>query len=190
MKANIAITFLSYWHCGSGISGGAETDTLIKRDASKMPFVPGKTLKGHLREAAIWYSQLHPDTEALVTRIFGVENARETEESGVDDKSPKVRAGKAFFSDCYLHPKISAKVSSNSSLLTTIVYSTAIEASGVAKNQSLRSMEVALPLTLYGCIDGLDAEGTEFMKTCMGLVKELGAGKTRGFGKCQITFID
>jgi CRISPR/Cas system CSM-associated protein Csm3 (group 7 of RAMP superfamily) len=189
MKANISITFLSYWHCGSGISGGAETDTLIKRDPAGMPFVPGKTLKGQLREAANWYSQLHPETEALVTEIFGVENTRGTDKSS-ENKEVKVRAGKAFFSDCYLHPDVMSKLDGKGALLTTSIYSTAIEPTGVAKNQSLRSMEVALPITLYGCIDGLDAEGTEFMKTCMGLVKEFGAGKTRGLGKCHLTFID
>ncbi|MCH8555011.1 MAG: RAMP superfamily CRISPR-associated protein [Schleiferiaceae bacterium] len=189
MKANISIVFMSYWHCGSGVSGGAETDTLIKRDPSGMPFVPGKTLKGHLREAATWYSQLHPDTEALVTRIFGVENTRDSN-GDTDKKSVEVNAGKAFFSDCYAHPQITRTLNKKSDLLTTTVYATAIEESGVAKNQSLRSMEVALPFTVYGRIDGLDRDEIDFVKTCMGLVKELGAGKTRGFGKCQLTFID
>ena len=45
------IEFFSYWHCGSGQTAGADVDELVVRDVSGLPFVPGRTLKGLLREA-------------------------------------------------------------------------------------------------------------------------------------------
>lgn len=54
MSQNItfAIQFYSPWHCGSGLSAGADVDELVIKDKNGMPFVPGKTIKGLMREAA------------------------------------------------------------------------------------------------------------------------------------------
>jgi CRISPR/Cas system CSM-associated protein Csm3 (group 7 of RAMP superfamily) len=185
MKANFKITFFSFWHCGTGTSGGTETDALIVTDANGFPFVPGKTIKGHLREAAEWYCSFHPSSKEMLVSIFGEENVDKKNEN-----APAVNGGKAFFSDCYLHPEVVQKaLSKHQALFTQRVYSTAIEKEGVAKKHSLRSMEVAIPISVYGVITNLSEEERAFLATCMGLVKELGAGKTRGLGKCQLTFI-
>ena len=46
------LQFVSYWSCGSGLDAGVESDVLPIKDAEGLPFVPGKTIKGVLREAA------------------------------------------------------------------------------------------------------------------------------------------
>lgn len=51
MKIKYQIQFHSYWHCGSGLAAGAGVDALVVKDADGLPFVPGKTIKGLLREA-------------------------------------------------------------------------------------------------------------------------------------------
>ena len=45
------LTFFTDWHCGSGLAAGADVDTLVVKDKNGLPFVPGKTLKGLIREA-------------------------------------------------------------------------------------------------------------------------------------------
>ncbi len=45
------IQFFSYWHVGSGLSGGAYADLLVNKTKENLPFIPGRTLKGLLREA-------------------------------------------------------------------------------------------------------------------------------------------
>lgn len=45
------IEFYSQWHCGSGLSAGADVDALVVKDKDYMPYVPGKTIKGLVREA-------------------------------------------------------------------------------------------------------------------------------------------
>ena len=52
MDITYTIELFSYWHCGSGLSAGADVDSLVIKDAKGMPFVPGKTIKGLIREAA------------------------------------------------------------------------------------------------------------------------------------------
>lgn len=46
------IRMYSEWHCSSGLSTGAGDDLLVIRDERGLPFIPGKTLKGLLRDAA------------------------------------------------------------------------------------------------------------------------------------------
>ena len=45
------ITFLTDWHCGSGLAAGADVDALVVKDKERLPYVPGKTMKGLVREA-------------------------------------------------------------------------------------------------------------------------------------------
>ena len=51
MKITDKIEFHTDWHCGSGLAAGADVDALVVKDENGMPFVPGKTIKGLVREA-------------------------------------------------------------------------------------------------------------------------------------------
>lgn len=45
------IEFLSDWHVGSGLSGGPSSDNIALKDESEFPFIPGKTIKGLLKDS-------------------------------------------------------------------------------------------------------------------------------------------
>jgi len=45
------IKFHTDWHCGSGLAAGAGVDALTVKDKNGLPFIPGKTIKGLVREA-------------------------------------------------------------------------------------------------------------------------------------------
>ena len=190
MRVNIKIEFSSYWHCGSGISGGVASDALIKKDENGLPFVPGKTLKGHLREAAEWLCKTTDADEykRLLKQIFGQANTLEMAEEDI----PQGYAGEAYLTNLNVHPEVAQLLEGegNANLLFANLYSTAIDDNGVADKGSLRSIEVAIPLTLYGRIDNLSEEQLIFIKKCAGMVKELGSGKTRGLGRCHISLIN
>ena len=67
------ITFYTNWHCGSGLSSGADCDSLVVKDKNGLPFVPGKTIKGLLREAAtevVKFKQINNGNDKLI-KIFG-----------------------------------------------------------------------------------------------------------------------
>jgi CRISPR/Cas system CMR subunit Cmr4 (Cas7 group RAMP superfamily) len=67
------IEFLSDWHCGSGLSSGSDLDSLCIKDELNLPFVPGKTLKGLLHEAA----EVISIDSSLIKAIFGYSTNRE-----------------------------------------------------------------------------------------------------------------
>lgn len=54
----IKIEFFSPWHCGSGLSAGADADSLVIKDTKGLPYIPGKTIKGLIREAVEDYVAL------------------------------------------------------------------------------------------------------------------------------------
>ena len=49
---NYSIQIYTYWHCGSGLAAGADVDLLPVKNKKGLPYVPGKTIKGLVREAA------------------------------------------------------------------------------------------------------------------------------------------
>ena len=69
--ATLTITFFSWWHAGSGLGRGGDADALVIRDATGLPYLPGKTVKGLLRDAV----QLAEDHGAVgkgkTDEIFG-----------------------------------------------------------------------------------------------------------------------
>jgi CRISPR/Cas system CSM-associated protein Csm3 (group 7 of RAMP superfamily) len=75
--------------------------------------------------------------------------------------------------------------------------STAIERStGTAKDASLRTIEVAIPMELFFEITLFEAgqsfsskEHSSYLSLLCGSIKSMGHKKTRGFGRCTIALI-
>lgn len=67
------IEFFSQWHCGSGLSAGADIDLLVIKDKEGMPFIPGKTLKGLIREAVENLIHYQGQSKDSVEQVFGKE---------------------------------------------------------------------------------------------------------------------
>ena len=66
MKIKYKIEFHTDWHCGSGLAAGADVDALVVKDKNGMPFIPGKTIKGLVREAV---EEIRHIQEKALTRI-------------------------------------------------------------------------------------------------------------------------
>jgi CRISPR/Cas system CSM-associated protein Csm3 (group 7 of RAMP superfamily) len=162
------IEFYTYWHCSSGLSGGSSSDATVVKDGDGLPFVPGKTLKGHLREAA----ELLFDDD-FVRRCFGEEDSRK---------------GECYFSDAVLPVAIGK---SDSKYLYHRLSATKIDPeSGTAQDDTLRTIEVVIPLTLYGTIEGLCEEDEAKMSQAMKMVKRIGLRRHRGLGRCDISKVE
>ena len=81
MNIRYKIEFHTDWHCGSGLAAGADVDALVVKDQSGLPFVPGKTIKGLLREAVEeirGFKGLECDSVFMETFGYSVNNAKET----------------------------------------------------------------------------------------------------------------
>lgn len=164
------ITFFDYWHLGSGLSGGARHDASVTRDADGLPCVPGKTLKGVLREAA------QRIDSAFVAKCFGSEVG-----------ATELREGACYFSNATLSEVTRQAIIAEELAegLYTQIASTAIGDDGLAVDHSLREIEVVVPLTLYGEI--LHCNNETALRKAMALVKRMGMGRHRGLGRCEIT---
>lgn len=159
------IKFFSYWHCSSGLASGSNADALVIKDADGLPYVPGKTIKGLLRQA---YEELYGDNMTL----FG------------DESNPI--PGTSFYSDATLLESRSGIIRENlQSELYSYIASTAIDEDGIAKEHSLRNMQVTIPCALEGKIISVPEEAFDNLNTAARLIKELGLHRSRGLGRCQ-----
>ena len=176
MDITYKIQFHSLWHCGSGLSAGADVDNLVVKDKQGMPFVPGKTMKGLIREAVEDYIDFTHDesNEKLKEETFGIEG----ELTGV-----------AYFGDATLGPHEYKNIVATQSqqYLYTKITTTAIEEDGTAQDHSLRSMEAVVPCTLEGVIRNVPEDMGAIICKSLGLIKRIGQKRNRGLGRCDVS---
>lgn len=167
------ITFHTYWHCGSGLAAGAATDALVIKDKNEMPFVPGKTIKGLVREA---FNIVAADKVATkqYDQVFG-------KEGGIRSES--------FFTNAMINKdEYGYIVSTNTaSYLYRQIACTAIDDNGIAVDNSLRSIQVTVPCILTGKIHNVPDDMTESLYNALKYIKRLGQWRNRGLGRCTIS---
>ena len=170
MNIRYKIEFLDYWHLSSGLSAGAKLDSLVVKDSHNIPYVPGKTIKGLVREMAELL-----ENETFVKECFGVE--------GVD-------MGVCYFANASLDDTVKKEIYSNrlQSNLYDEIASTKIE-DGMAVDHSLREIEVVVPLTLYGEIIDVPTHYIDDMTRALKMIKRMGLNRNRGLGRCQLEVV-
>lgn len=176
------IKLYSPWHCGSGLSAGADVDALVVKDKNGLPFVPGKTIKGLLREAVENYCEfLQLNKEKEINEAFG------RKEENLDDEG-KAKIGICFFGNATMLESEAAIIKEHhvQEYLYTRISSTAIDKNGIAKDNSLRRIEAVVPCTLKGSIYHVEDGFADIMVKSMGMVKRLGQSRNRGMGRCDI----
>lgn len=194
---NYTIKFYSDWHAGSGLGEGAGQDSTVIRTKDNLPFLPGKTIKGLVKDAG---KDLQLDTvnEALFKQLFGEEHRAEEPESGAE-KAVDDKKGCCFFQDAELPNQITAGLreeknphkidtSKTRHLYRTLASTKIDETTGTAQDRSLRSMEVAIPMELEGEIHIMgkeDEEAIQMLKNMLKAVKSLGVNRNRGLGRCE-----
>ena len=171
------IQFFSCWHCGSGLSAGADVDALVVKDKDGMPFVPGKTMKGLIREAVENYVFLTGGDSTAVDETFGSE---------ADLK------GSAFFSNAALDEREQKAIVSNGAqkFMYNKMTTTAIDENGIAKEHSLHSLETVVPCTLTGFVADVTEPMAKIIGESLGLIKRIGLKRNRGLGRCNITLVE
>lgn len=174
---NIEIQIHSQWHCGSGLSAGADLDALVIKDQNEMPYIPGKTLKGLIKEAVDNYISFSGNTIEK-DRMFGTPS----------DKDEIRPDGCAHFSNAVLDNKEYQAIVANKAqkYLYNKVTSTAIDDNGIAQEHSLRSMETVVPCTLYATISDVPEDIYDTICKSLGMIKRLGLKRNRGLGRCTI----
>jgi CRISPR/Cas system CSM-associated protein Csm3 (group 7 of RAMP superfamily) len=182
-KINYKIKFLSDWHIGSGLGAGAETDAEIIKSSDGLPYIPGKTIKGLLKNACHDIADINESkiSKEIINQIFGKDA----------DKTDKSEAGSAFFGNATICIDESKEIIQNGlqEYLFKNISSTAIdENTRIASPKSLRSMEVCMPITLNGSIE-IDQKHIEAITLACKWVRHIGVNRNRGLGRCTIAII-
>ena len=179
MKIEYKIKFLDYWHISSGKSGGALYDALVLKDENKLPYIPGRTIKGLIRDNAFWLGWLEVGEKDRfidndLKRCLGDEEE-----------------GECYFSNLYLNENEQKSIISNS--LQEFLYDrltfTALDKNRVAKDDSLRDFEVVVPVELEGYVEVCE-NCEEKIKKLLKMIKRLGLDRRRGLGRCEIIIKD
>ena len=177
-KVKYKVDFHTDWHCGSGLAAGADVDALVVKDKNNMPFIPGKTIKGLVREAVEEIRHIQgKNTDEVFINSFGF----------FDNKDEK-KKGCMFFTNATLEENEYKAIISNeaSRFMYRNIASTAIDDNGIAKEHSLRKMEVVVPCTLFGTIHDVPKEMTEEIVKSFGFIKRIGQNRNRGLGRCTL----
>ena len=193
----ITIDIRSFWRAGTGAGESGGIDALCAIDHDGLPYLPGKHLKGLLRDAVTQAIALGHVTRIEVDELFGEQGFK----LDTGELIPYARAAPGCLRVDSAHlPKADREAiiaSDNNNLIPQLfrtLQSTAMDAdTGAAKDKSLRLEQVAVPLTLEFEVTGPDCDkagGWESeLKTALPLVRAVGQKRTRGLGravlKCQ-----
>jgi CRISPR/Cas system CSM-associated protein Csm3 (group 7 of RAMP superfamily) len=193
----------SYWRAGTGRGGGALLDELVHRDAYGLPNLPGRTVKGLLRDAVYRAEQWQRIPKDSTLCWFG-SNAIEP---GEDEIRLETEAGALGVSDAVLDDELKDYLISlltSSEALTKQkgkklcqgfyhqIYATAIEhETGSAKDKSLRGTEVTIPLTLTATLYELHSSQLtdnwhQQLEKCLPLIRAVGTSRSRGLGRVTV----
>lgn len=195
----------SYWRVGSGKGSDAIADAMILRDSNGLPHIPGKAIKGLLRDAMTLASVSGAVASSQIEKWFGSAlagfdehaNSGDDQERILEEGRFKSSEGCLWFGSAKLSKEWQDWASAASdedkkdvlAALVVLQASTAIDRDGVAKEHSLRTAEAAVPMTLTAELRGPsdDEQWVKDVKACLPLIRALGSNRNRGLGRVQIS---
>ena len=181
----LEISILDYWHCGSGRSNGYSLDFVAERDSLGLPFVPGRVLKGILRDALARYEAYGHTPQGTTLALFGA--------SGMDAPAP----GGLRIADARLPEALRNWLQADGSAayrqgLSRELFSSAVdETTGITSERRPRGIETIVPLTLESELQPitglpLPVGWSDILIAALPLVGAVGAYRTRGLGRCEM----
>lgn len=197
----LCITLFDYWHAGSGRGSGPVYDAEPVRSDAGLPYLPGRTVRGLLREGmALAEESALPEVPAgSTTRVFGhYQSPGQARQNAPGPQDPGLlRLSNATLGAQY-EAWLSAAARADREALAQSLYAplaaTAIDrTTGQVNNQTLRVIEVALPLTLEATVTVLPsgeeaAKVRALLEAALPWIRGLGVSRRRGLGRCRFAF--
>jgi CRISPR/Cas system CSM-associated protein Csm3 (group 7 of RAMP superfamily) len=183
--ASLQIDILDLWLFGSGRGEGDHIDSTPLLDAHGLPLVPGRAVKGLLRDATLDLLQLQAKTDAQtqLTALFGTRDHGQTRHT--------TQAGRLQVTDARLPTALAQALAAQPETRQGLfhdVRATAIDdTTGTARAHSLRSIRTVVPLTLYAQIESAEPADLDLIRQAAHLITALGAHRSRGLGRCACT---
>ncbi len=203
MKAILHIQLHSFWHIGTGQGGGPGVDARIALTPNGLPCLPGKALKGLLRDALSTGAGLdHLGISAGdVEEWMGTDIPRKSGSGAPEEDAAayqeqarfRTRQGQVRVSSARLDQDGAWEIwaatdegRTAAPLLRAQFASTRIQGDGTAAEGSLRSVELAVPLLLHASLQGPRA-AVDAIERVLPLIRALGAHRSRGLGRASFS---
>ncbi len=201
-KRTLKFNLSSYWRVGSGKGAEAMADALVLRDEVGLPLIPGRAVKGLLRDAMSLATLSGIVSAENIERWFGSELPGQT--PGEDDQDTRLEEGRfhsreadLWFGSATLPQswrdwaRQASTDGAKDVLASLFTYqsSTAIGPDGVARDHSLRVTEVAVPMELRAEVRGPehDLSWVKDLEASLPLLRALGSRRSRGLGRVEVT---
>jgi len=179
----------TWWHAGAGRGTGQLLDALVVKQGG-LPYLPGRTVKGLIRDAvrkAETWGHLDGGT---CERLFGSNTL------GTKVHACETHQGVLDFDDGLMDPALVAWLGHGACApyrerLFGEMHATAIcQHRGQALKESLRGIEVTVPLTLYAPVHlnrTTDEDWPRILSVALPLIRGLGQARHRGLGRVVVT---
>lgn len=181
-KITLRLDLLSPWICGSGRGAGKLHDAVGVRDDDGLPYIPGRHLKGLLRDAlerapARAYGGDTANGDEVASFLFGPKATSEERDLAANYFFGLLRVSSARLSDADRSAALLHGEAEREATLFMTAQSTAIDPIlGVARDKTLRSTQLAIPMTLYAEIEA-DKSAFRFLQEPHGYERALLAGQ-------------
>lgn len=198
MKAlRLEIRLYDYWHAGTGRGSGPVVMAEVARTPAGLPYLPGRTVKGLLREGVqqAEESALEEVPAGTAERLFGKppKLLERLPVGDLPDRAPEeglIRVSDATLGQAY--EEWTRQEPGAAESLFEELAATAIDEDGQAKPKTLRVIEVAVPVTLTAEIhlpEG-DPEAPRQLAAGLAFVRGLGTQRRRGLGRAALTLAE
>jgi CRISPR/Cas system CSM-associated protein Csm3 (group 7 of RAMP superfamily) len=195
----LQVDIRSYWHPGTGKGSTFSLDSVVNTGRNGLPRVPGRTLKGLVRDAcerAEAWGWLADFSKPFTDTLFGERSG--TPEAPLD-RVPE--AGALRFGDAALPEAVAQYLTNDEDRAKLIpelyreIHMSAIDReTGTARDRSLRGMEVVVPMQLQAPVDlvpgregELEPGWQEGLGRVLPLVEAVGAHRSRGLGRAVLS---
>lgn len=214
---HIRLDIHSSWIAGSGDGDGAQADKVVSTIGGGLPYLPGRTLKGLLRDACRTWVQCnsgsarYTEFKSRLDELFGSDipnreagstDHRRLEETRLNSVQAKLSVTNALPAPVADHGRmiqwsLSDLGRAHCRHMIQHVASTRINELGVAEDQTLRTVEVVIPMPLHAELRldtsnsedtaALVSDATEILRGGAALLRQLGSSRHRGFGRVTTT---
>lgn len=183
-KVNVKFRFLSPWHMGSGFGEGAHLDAMPVKTAAGLPYIPGRSVKGLLREAVMLAEECSQVAAGTTNMLFG---SRDPEQSRYASKPGALRVTSATLDEAM--EAWAGKNKGAVSSLYTVLAATKIDGDGLADDKTLRKVEAAWPVTLTAEVECLesDVDWLKPLRIAAPLIRQAGVRRHRGLGRVEVS---
>ncbi|MBN1664024.1 MAG: hypothetical protein JW943_10530 [Deltaproteobacteria bacterium] len=183
-KATITFKIMNYWHAGTGAGEGAHLDALVVKNASGLPFLPGKTVKGLFKDALMTAVECGLVTNDDTLSYFG----------GPGPENTRFDSDMACleFTDATLGDKMAAWADLDRKKCRQLfrqISATCIDDKGQALSKTLRTVEVTIPLSLNATVESDIASKSwiEDLRKAAHFIRYIGTNRHRGLGRAIVS---